>query len=233
MRTWMFPVALGLLLSVGNAAAQVDVSAFIKKDKFTDIKLSPSGDYFAATIPMEDKTALAIMRRADNSIGATFLLGKNTYVSEFAWVSDTRVVIAIAEKFGLLDKPQPTGELYAINADGSGVELLVGYRAKGSGLGTNIKVKKTEAVAAYLTDTLPNDDRNVVVGIWPLSGNEPYTRAKSSTLSAGTGRRWHAPRCSAPHSRPITRVRCVLHWAQAPIMSASSTTVQAPVPTGR
>lgn len=185
MRTWMFPVALGLLLSVGNAVAQVDVSAFIKKDKFTDIKLSPSGDYFAATIPMEDKTALAIMRRADNSIGATFLLGKNTYVSEFAWVSDTRVVIAIAEKFGLLDKPQPTGELYAINADGSGVELLVGYRAKGSGLGTNIKVKKTEAVAAYLTDTLPNDDRNVVVGIWPLSGNEPYTRAEKLDVVSG------------------------------------------------
>lgn len=185
MRTWIVCVALGFVLLTGNAAAQVDVGPFIKKDKFTDIKLSPGGEYFAATVPMDDKTALAIMRRADNSLGATFQLGKNTYVSEFAWVSDTRVVIGIAEKFGLLDKPQPTGELYAINADGSGVELLVGYRAKGSGLGTNIKVKKTEAVAAYLTDTLPNDDRNVVVSIWPFSSNEPYTRAEKLDVLSG------------------------------------------------
>ncbi len=185
MRTWIVSVALALVLSTGNAAAQVDVGAFIKKDKFTEIKISPGGEYFAATVPMDDKTALAIMRRADNGLSATFMLGKNTYVSEFAWVSDTRVVIGIAEKFGLLDKPQPTGELYAINADGSGVELLVGYRAKGNGLGTNIKVKKTEAVAAYLTDTLPNDDRNVVVSIWPFSSNEPYTRAEKLDVLSG------------------------------------------------
>ncbi|MET3147346.1 UNVERIFIED_ORG: hypothetical protein ABIB63_003144 [Xanthomonas axonopodis] len=84
-----------LLMAAGTATAQVDVGAYIRKDKFADIKLSPSGAYFAATVPMEDKTALAIMRRSDNSIGATFVLEKNTYVSDFAWVSDTRVLIPL------------------------------------------------------------------------------------------------------------------------------------------
>ncbi len=197
VRKRIFIAALGLLMAAGNAAAQVDVGAYIKKDKFADIKLSPSGAFFAATVPMEDKTALAIVRRSDNSMGATFVLEKNTYVSDFAWVSETRVLISIAQKYGLLDKPLPTGELYAINADGTGVELLVGYRARGTGLGTNIKVKKTEAVAAFLTDTLPDDDRNVVVGIWPLSGQDPYTRAEK--LDVNTGRR--LPLARAPIQR--------------------------------
>ncbi|MCF5940171.1 S9 family peptidase, partial [Xanthomonas perforans] len=103
MRKWIIPAALVLLMAAGTATAQVDVGAYIKKDKFADIKLSPSGAYFAATVPMEDKTALAIMRRSDNSIGATFVLEKNTYVSDFAWVSDTRVLISIAQKYGLLE----------------------------------------------------------------------------------------------------------------------------------
>lgn len=76
MRKWIIPAALVLLMAAGTATAQVDVGAYIKKDKFADIKLSPSGAYLAATVPMEDKTALAIMRRSDNSIGATFVLEK-------------------------------------------------------------------------------------------------------------------------------------------------------------
>lgn len=197
MRKWIIPAALVLLMAAGTATAQVDVGAYIKKDKFADIKLSPSGACFAATVPMEDKTALAIMRRSDNSIGATFVLEKNTYVSDFAWVSDTRVLISIAQKYGLLDKPLPTGELYAMNADGTGAELLVGYRARGTGLGTNIKVKKTEAVAAFLTDPLPDDDRSVIVAIWPMSGQDPYTRAEK--LDVTTGRR--LPLARAPIQR--------------------------------
>ncbi|MCC8911959.1 S9 family peptidase [Xanthomonas euvesicatoria] len=75
--------------------------------------------------------------------------------------------------------------------------MLVGYRARGTGLGTNIKVKKTEAVAAFLTDPLPDDDRSVIVAIWPMSGQDPYTRAEK--LDVTTGRR--LPLARAPIQR--------------------------------
>ena len=45
-----------------NAGA-VDVQAYVKKDRFNDIKLSPNGDYYAATVPLEDRTALVISHR--------------------------------------------------------------------------------------------------------------------------------------------------------------------------
>lgn len=132
-------------------------------------------------------------------------------MSDFAWVSDTRVLISVAHKYGLLDKPLPTGELYAINADGTGVELLVGYRARGTGLGTNIKVNKTEAVAAFLTDSLLDDDRSVIVAIWPMSGQDPYPRRKKALTSPpAAASRWRVRRFSAPASPPTIRGRCAL-----------------------
>jgi len=95
-------------------SAGVDVAAFVKKDRFETIKLSPTGEYYAAAVPLADRTALVILRRPDNKVTATFNTGKNTHVSGFWWVNHERVLISMAEKFGSLDQPQLTGELYAM-----------------------------------------------------------------------------------------------------------------------
>ena len=185
LRRWV--IALLLYAIAGVAFAAVDLSAFVRKDKFTDIKLSPTGEYLAATVPMEDVTSLVIIDRSGTKVLGTFRPTKNSHVTDFQWVNNTRVVISLAEKFGLLDQPQPNGELWAINADGGQVDLLVGYRAGGRTTATNIEPKKVEAVAAFLTDTLPNDERAAVISVWPLTGGEPFTRAER--LDVRTGRR--------------------------------------------
>lgn len=165
-------------------ALAVDVGAYIKKDRFNTIKISPTGEYYAATVPFEDKTALAILRRSDNKVLTTFRLGKNTHVADFWWVNPERVLISIEEKFGALDQPQPDGNLYAINADGRQPDILVGWKVNDAGLGTKIKPKKEELVSAFLIDDLPNDDRNVLVAIYPPS-NEPYTRVDRMDVYSG------------------------------------------------
>ena len=189
-------LAACLALASGVAWAQVDVNAFVRKDQFEDIKLSPKGEYFAATVPLEDRTALAIMSRADNKLLASFSLGKNSHVDDFWWVSPNRVLIAVAEKFGQLDKPVPTGELYAIGAEGGKPAILVGYRIDTQQVGSNIQKKKSEEVSAELIDTLPGDDKNVLVAIWPW-GDEPFTRAER--MDVFTGRR--TPVARAPVRR--------------------------------
>ncbi|MCY7312961.1 MAG: S9 family peptidase, partial [Pseudoxanthomonas sp.] len=102
-------LAAALLASSVPLAAQVDVERYIKQDAFGEIKLSPDGDYYAASVPMENQTVLAIMRRSDNKLTTTFSLGKNTHVMDFWWVNPERVVISAGEKFGELDLPLPTG----------------------------------------------------------------------------------------------------------------------------
>ena len=177
------------------SAESVEVDAFIKNDKFGEIKMSPTGDYFAATVPLDEgsRTALVIMRRGDNKVTGTFMRGENTHVEGFTWVNDERVVISMSEKFGALEEPGPTGELYAVNADGTQAEILVGQRVQGSGLGTRIQPKKVERVAAFLVDDLPRDDDHIIISVSPFHA-DAYTDAER--LNVYTGRR--IPVASAP-----------------------------------
>lgn len=186
---------------VVNAANTVDVQAYIKKEAFTDIKLSPTGDYLAATVPLENRTVLVVLRRSDNKLIGNFNTGKNTHVSGFAWVNNERLIISTEEKIGALDQPVPVGELYAINADGSKAELLVGQSVVGQGLQTRIQPKKVEHVAAYLLDGLSNDDKNVVVSVEPFVA-DAFTRA--DRMDVYTGRRSTLARAPIRNGRFVT-----------------------------
>ncbi|WP_083537648.1 S9 family peptidase [Pseudoxanthomonas mexicana] len=177
-------LAACLLLSPAMAVAQVDVGNFIRKDKFEAIKISPTGEYLAATVPMEDRTVLAIMRRSDNKLTGTFALGKNSHVSNFWWVNPARVIVSVSEKFGQLDQPLGTGELFAIDADGGKATVLVGFRIGNQQTGSNIQQKTSEQVHAFLVDSLRADDKTVVVSIWPW-GSDPFTRAERMDVYSG------------------------------------------------
>lgn len=194
---------------IGDAAA-VDVDAYVRKDHFGTIKISPTGEYYAATVPLEDKTALAIMRRADNKLTATFVLGRNTHVDDFWWVNPERVLISIAEKFGEMDQPRLSGELYAINADGSRPDLLVGQRVRGAGLGTKIQPKKVEMVAAFLVDDLPADDKHVIISVMPFS-DDPFTRA--DRMDVYSGRRTQVARAPVRNAEFTTDNQGVIRFA--------------------
>ncbi|WP_312319415.1 S9 family peptidase [Stenotrophomonas sp.] len=172
-----------LCLPVATATA-VDLEPYLKRDSFTDIKLSPGGEYYAATVPMEDRTAVAIISRATNKIEGSFVPPRNNHASSFDWVNNERVLIGLAEKFGSLDEPRPTGELYAMNANGGRGELLVGYRVESQGPGTRIQPKKVEPVAAFLIDSVPQQDRSVLIAVWPFS-EDPFTRVDKMDVASG------------------------------------------------
>lgn len=180
-------IAAGLVCAAAPAAAQHSVEDLIRKESFLEIKISPTGEYLAATVPLDRKTVLAILRRADNKIVASLALpGDRSQVADFWWVNDERVLISAAQKIGALEMPSLTGDLYAINVDGSRGGILVGQSVQSAGPGTRIQPKKVEAVAAFLIDDLDDDDKAVLISTRPFS-NDPYTRAER--LDVYTGRR--------------------------------------------
>jgi hypothetical protein len=71
----LLAAALAVVASPAIAAPAVDVTAYVKRDDFQSIKLSPNGDYYAASVPAEDGSGLLILRRADNKVTASFRLG--------------------------------------------------------------------------------------------------------------------------------------------------------------
>ncbi|CAM4200469.1 alpha/beta hydrolase family protein [Stenotrophomonas indicatrix] len=164
----------------------VDLDRYLRQEAFADIKISPGGEYVAATVPIEAGTALAIYRIADMKLVGTFRPPRNNHAHTFDWVSNERLLVGMAQKLGVLDRPAPTGELFGINANGKGGELLVGYRTAETGLGTNIKVKPAGMVAAFLTDELKDDDRNVLVAVTPFTDN---AATQIERMDVSTGRR--------------------------------------------
>ncbi|GAB6195216.1 alpha/beta hydrolase family protein [Lysobacter xanthus] len=181
--------ALAAALAITPRVHALDIEPYLRKDKFETIKISPNGDYYAASVPLEDRTVLVILRRSDNKVTGNFSLGKNSVVADFDWVNPTRVVMSMGEKFGSLDRPSLTGELYAINADGTQPDILVGYRVAtntGSGAGSHIQAKKVEAVVAFMVDDLPADDRNVIISV---SGFEADAYSRAEKMDVYTGRR--------------------------------------------
>ncbi|WP_251044321.1 MULTISPECIES: S9 family peptidase [unclassified Lysobacter] len=170
--------------AVANAA--LDIDGFAKGDTFSDIKLSPTGEFFAASVPMNDETALVIFTRENMKRTGVFRVGRHNHVDDFWWVSPTRVLISMAQKLGSRDEPIGTGEIFAINANGTGADVLVGYRVQGRGAGTRIQPKKVEDVAAFLVDDLPAEDRAAVISVQPFKA-DAYSRAER--LDTFTGQR--------------------------------------------
>ena len=184
------PLALTFAMSAGaqdKPAAQFDITPYIKKAEFGDIKISPTGEYYAATIPFEDRTGLVILRRVDNKVMGGFSIGKNTHVADFWWVNPKRVLISTAMKFGALDNPMLTGDLYAVDADGKNAEILVGQSVDVMTTGSNIVTKKNETVAAFLIDSLPDDENNVVISVSTF-GSDPVSRAEIMDVRNGKRR---------------------------------------------
>lgn len=169
-------------------AAKVDVGPFVADGAFRQIKISPTGEYYAIGVPVEGQTGLMILRRADNKVTGALRFLNDTSVSDFWWVSDTRVLASIAESDGLHETPLSTGELYGINADGSGKGLLVGQRVQGPATGTRINNgKKEEMVAAIPLGTVPGDSQNVLLQVWSFQAKDPFGRV--DRMDVNTGRR--------------------------------------------
>ena len=183
------------------ASAQVDIGSFIKKDAFADIKISPDGRYFAATVPLEDKTGLVVLQRADLKVTARFALGRNTHIDGFTWVNNERLILSMSQKFGALDMPRPTGELYGMDADGGNRKILVGQRAQQMQAGTRLQTSKDQRVAAYLVDSLPDVEHEVLISTSPFL-DDPHTRVER--MDVRNGRRVQVTRAPVRRASFVT-----------------------------
>jgi dipeptidyl aminopeptidase/acylaminoacyl peptidase len=183
-----FLLALLLLIPLGGAAGAAEsptLADFLKKDTFETLSISPDGNYFAATMEREDRGQLLVLRRGSLEPLANAVLPKNMYVQSLVWATNDRLLYTVMEKRGQLEQPQPTGEIFAINADGSRTgPPLVGMRADSGGLHTRIRKSRSDALFAQLIGLLPDDERRVLVAV---GGADLFTRA--DRMDIVTGRR--------------------------------------------
>ncbi|HSE11979.1 MAG TPA: S9 family peptidase [Rudaea sp.] len=158
------------------AAAEIPLSDFARHDRYRDVKISPDGDYLAASAIVHDKAVLALIHLADMK-GVNVVPRGNDELAGFWWVAPGRVMYTVGRKVGGLEVPAATGELYTVAADGSDGNLIFGYRAGGrEKLATHIAHATGEFAYGELISALRDDPRHALIASYPLTGSSTGSR---------------------------------------------------------
>jgi dipeptidyl aminopeptidase/acylaminoacyl peptidase len=149
-----------LMLPVPLLAQPVSYADLARHVQYRSVKISPDGEYFAATAVVKNQTVLALIRRVDMKV--KIIRPRETDdVVNFWWGSDKRVVYTLGVHQGGYAPPLPGGELFGVNADGSYPDFYYGQR-KGS------------IAAAEFIAPIDNDPDYVLVALsdWTAAGAE-------------------------------------------------------------
>ncbi len=167
---WSLFALAGLAGCGANAfvRAEVPLADFARHAQFNTIKISPGGDYLAASAVVGDSTVLSLIHLTDMK-GVNLRGRDNRELADFWWVAPDRVMYTVGERVGPLEAPASTGELYAVNADGGSDGIIFGYRVGGQGA-TNIKHAVSRFAYAKLVDPLRDDPRHALIATYALNG---------------------------------------------------------------
>lgn len=149
---------------------------YIANGDYLNVKISPDGQHLAASMRSKDTYAIVFMRTDDFAVVGGMKTADREIIGDFHWVNNDRLLFEIAEFRGGYELPSGTGELWAVDRDGSDVKLLTGWRAQDAQRGSRIKTRERAFSTFTLLSTLPNDPRNVLVleYPWELRGNTFY-----------------------------------------------------------
>lgn len=121
------------------------VAHLVRDEKFIDIALSPTGEFFAATAARDKQTFLVIGTLAERKVLAHLSGGENAHVLDFWWVSDTKIVASMGESIGSLEAPRDYGELWVLSAvEGAEPTLIAGWRGAQPRLGNMAVARNTD-----------------------------------------------------------------------------------------
>lgn len=145
--------------AAGPAGAP-SIADFVRHPVYGVVRISPGGDYLAATVARGDQDVLAVLRTSDMSLVKVNELPDRQSVGSFHWISDERLLFNAVRKVGSYAQPFATGEWFAVDADGSHPRAVVFY-------GTRKVTERSKSARGRfnLLDTLEGDDRNVLMEV--------------------------------------------------------------------
>ena len=114
-----------------QAADLIPLEDFIKPDQFAHPRLSPDGKHIAISVnlPQEDRfvPTMSVFQLPEFKMISAIRMPAFEVPEDFEWLTNTRLVVSKATEHGSQEKPMSTGEVLAVNIDGSKQEYLYGY----------------------------------------------------------------------------------------------------------
>jgi len=147
---------VSLLLPFPGAAAP-DIDSFARHSEFDAVKISPDGRFLAAGVnDKEGRRSIVIIRLKDKKITARSAFSKKIRPGHFFWVNNERIIIELDRNLGTFDSPVPTGNLFAVNFDGSQRAIIFGRDANA------LKSEPSYAIAKLL-DPIKDEPRKILI----------------------------------------------------------------------
>jgi acetyl esterase/lipase len=175
------PKTLGQVDTEATRVPELPVDEFFRHSEFDDIKISPTGEYLAASVKLAaDTGALVVLRRETLERTGVFRLAGRSFVSDFRWVGPERLLFGVAESQGSKTNPGLTGEIYGMDADGRNQKLLIGPRAE---------TRSGRFEVGFLNATLPDDDDHVLVSVRGIGAGRGTDFPRLERMNVRTGSR--------------------------------------------
>jgi dipeptidyl aminopeptidase/acylaminoacyl peptidase len=173
-------------------ATEVPLEYFNKHPPYTAVRISPNGEYLAATAPVGDKDVLVVLSMADLKPIKVNQLPDEKSIGSFFWAGPDRLMFTASRKIGQFAQPVGTGEWYAVNADGSRPRVLVTYE------GTTASGSMSYGQSVGPLAALREDSSKVLVQVSYSSESESGNRSAVMELDTFTGRMKRLASAPAP-----------------------------------
>jgi len=194
------PAAALILAAVFAADATapptpIPIRDFVRPAEYEDAKISPDGAYLAVTMRRDGQNVLAVLSLDTLDVASVVRFDRPNDVDQFHWAKDRRLLVSLSITFGALEFPMPTGELYAVDADGGAGKMIFGQRAGDPDSVPLVGGAERFDGSHRIMNLLPDDPRRVLISTFRNNrGREHVTDAALLDVYNGQLRRVaHAP----------------------------------------
>ena len=198
------------LSGILTAGEKPTVKDFVEPPKYRNIKISPDGKHFAASILRNEKQVIAVIRRKDLEILSVMGFKGKRQPGSVKWLNNERIGATVYYKSGALEKPFNTGNFFAMNIDGSKKKLIFGYDSKGG-----VKINPVVEFMNVL-DYMRDDPAHILISAWPAN-KDSSNRTKAYKLNIYTGKKRKISSSPVINSRLLADNNAVVRFATAEV----------------
>lgn len=168
--------------------ATTPIDAFIDPSRFEigTMRLSPDGKHFALVMPEDSSSSLVVFDRATRKPITRITAGKDEYVADYWWVSDTRIVGEYGAKGDREESVSATGELWGIDLGTGKSRRLFESRRQSRNSETIGAVSEPLQFATVLS-TRADAQGRILIGIERWEGGGEAERMRLAWMDTASG----------------------------------------------
>jgi dipeptidyl aminopeptidase/acylaminoacyl peptidase len=169
-----------VFVQMGAYAAEIPYKDFARHPSLTNPAISPDGKHLAVSVHNPDGSyQLGVLSLPDLKPVSRLSMAPRTLPIGITWVSETRLVMGLGEENGTLEAPQGTGEVIAVDLDGSHKRVLYSWRVRDT-KGSNMNVLSMPRGIGHIAGTPHQLNGHVYIGVNPFG-----THASSGKRDSG------------------------------------------------